>query len=93
MLVKLGDVWVDPALVVSIQKKGELFGWKNPDREEYSHKISYYLQVEVQDKPCLVINGEEDADKFAAIVNEALAPKQSWGEDISEPEELSDGQL
>lgn len=69
MLVKLGDVWVDPSRVEflepSLDKSSISISIVTPDRSTQS-------------------NGS--IDDFASIINEALAPKQSWGEEISEPQ-------
>lgn len=89
MLVKLGSVWVDPVLVASIRDTSTV-----PENSpEYTGQIVAKITLNVGDgivhSTLFTITEEKifKADDFAAIVNEALAPKQSWGEDISEPEE------
>lgn len=78
MLVKLGDVWVDPLEVVSIKEYVALpNGSLVSDVEIRLHEGISYIVVSV---------GEHADDNFAAIVNEALTPKQSWSEEVSEPE-------
>lgn len=75
MLVKLGSDWYDPALISSI-----FVGYKEEDDDRI------YIQLSDGCKSWQVADDKNTVDAFANIVNEALAPKQSWSEEISEPE-------
>ncbi len=80
MLVKLGDVWVDPSSVIIVRKVTStavpinlsVINIEVITRENYS----FFMEE----------NEDCTTDNFAAIVNEALSPKQSWSEEVSEPE-------
>ncbi len=63
MLVKLGDVWVDPAEVIKIRPKDNSI-----------------VEVEIKEKLAFHVHGVSH-DDCATIVNEALAPKQTWSEE------------
>jgi len=73
MLVKLGDVWVDPAEVIKIRPK------------DISPEGSQIVEIAMRDKIDFHVHGVSH-DDCAAIVNESLTPKQSWSEDVSEPD-------
>lgn len=72
MLVKLGSDWYDPSLISNI--------WI----EESSPTL---IHVRMNNGFTVSQNISElnSIDGLASAVNEALTPKQSWSEEISEP--------
>lgn len=71
MLIKLGSVWVDPSAVRMIFLSGG----------------DVFYRVEFVPQSISLGEGtNETVDEYSAIVNEALAPKQSWPEEVSEPQ-------
>lgn len=80
MLVKLGDVWVDPASITALVGIRPTLA---PDGPVCSVLVSIRDSSEV-----INIDGcsGKSVDDFAIIINDALAPKQSWSEEVSEPE-------
>lgn len=85
MLVKLGDVWVDPTRVALIRRIKPSFSPPPMTGEEYIQVVEILLH-EGHVYP-VAITEENPQDSFADIVNEALSPKQSWSEEVSEPQE------
>lgn len=77
MLVKLGNSWVDPAVVISIRVHSA--GVQVQLQNGFT-QIVYYGLSAISD----IIELEDFRDEYAAIVNEALAPKQSWPDEITE---------
>lgn len=74
MLVKLGNVWVDPAHVELLFKDVVDGG-------------IYYRNHTLANPISLGVGTQEVLDGYAAVINEALEPKQSWPEEVSETEQ------
>lgn len=85
MLVKLGDVWVDPARVALIRKIKSCAA--PPMTEEAEIHVVEILLHEGHVYP-VAITGDNPQNSFAEAVNESLAPKQSWSGDASEDAEI-----
>ncbi len=88
MLVKLGRTWFSADKVERIDSSIPPYECKLPNG-----KSSHYVSVRTfncSDTTVIYVDTPEEAEKlsdeYADIVNEALAPKQSWSEEISEPE-------